>query len=680
MKRVAAYCRVSTDKDDQANSLASQKKFFFEYIDREPMWMLEEIYVDEGITGTSTTKRHAFNQMISDAQNHRFDLIITKEISRFARNTLDSIYYTRKLKELGIGVIFMNDNINTLDADAELRLTIMSSIAQEESRKTSERVKWGQKRRMEQGVVFGRDMLGYDVRNGKLTVNEDGAKTVRLIFHKFVNEDKGTHVIARELREAGIHTATYMKKWSNTAILRVLRNEKYCGDLVQKKTYTPSYLNHKKKYNHGEEEFVVQRNHHEPIITRELFDKAQRELARRSLSDEQKAKHSNRYCFSGKVKCGVCGCSYVSRTKKRKDGSVYKAWRCHEAARHGSIHMDKAGNEIGCNNRSFNDNDLKLIMQQVVKNLMLDKKTIITNLTQIIQTVLKTDNQQDEIRKLQERSDVINEKRQSLIELYLSKGISKSDLQSIMKKYDDEIANIKKEKETLDKFKTAGVEKEQLLKSVADKIRGIACGDVWDDTFYRKILDKIVVHKNNVIDIHLQLISERWSYLVCNTVQLNKARKTMRYTGKEDNNRHIGTSAGTEELAHLEMVGTMVRQLLQNASIEEIEKAGAEGYYTDHGRGVYPQGASGSAFSACAFQSKGDPVTDLYENLAAEQKARSTYEYLLNLADDPDVIDPLRFLREREVVHFQRFGESLRIVKDYLGNRKRFSAPPPRPR
>lgn len=137
---------------------------------------------------------------------------------------------------------------------------------------------------------------------------------------------------------------------------------------------------------------------------------------------------------------------------------------------------------------------------------------------------------------------------------------------------------------------------------------------------------------------------------------------------------------GTEELAHLEMVGTMVRQLLQNASIEEIEKAGAEGYYTDHGRGVYPQGASGSAFSACAFQSKGDPITDLYENLAAEQKARSTYEYLLNLADDPDVIDPLRFLREREVVHFQRFGESLRIVKDYLGNKKRFSAPPPRHR
>lgn len=133
---------------------------------------------------------------------------------------------------------------------------------------------------------------------------------------------------------------------------------------------------------------------------------------------------------------------------------------------------------------------------------------------------------------------------------------------------------------------------------------------------------------------------------------------------------------GTEELAHLEMVGTMVRQLLENASVEDIKRAGAEAYYTDHGRGVYPQGASASAFSAGAFQSKGDPVTDLYENLAAEQKARSTYEYLLNLADDPDVIAPLRFLREREVVHFQRFGEALRIVQDYLGNKKRFQSMP----
>ena len=231
-KRVAAYCRVSTDHEDQANSFESQQRYFRQYIERNPDWELYEIFADEGISGTNTKKRSEFKRMIACAKEGDFDLIITKEISRFARNTLDSIYYTRDLKKHGVGVIFMNDNINTLDVDAELRLAIMSSIAQEESRKTSERVKWGQKRRMEQGVVFGRSMLGYDVKDGKMTINEDGAKIVRLIFHKFANENKGTHVIARELREAGI-TPMRVKEWSNTVILRVIRNEKYCGDLAK---------------------------------------------------------------------------------------------------------------------------------------------------------------------------------------------------------------------------------------------------------------------------------------------------------------------------------------------------------------------------------------------------------------------------------------------------------------
>ena len=197
-KRVAAYCRVSTDHEDQANSFESQQRYFRQYIQYHPDWELYDIFADEGLSGTTTKKRREFNRMIACAENGEIDLIITKEISRFARNTLDSISYTRELKRHGVGVIFMSDNINTLDGDAELRLAIMSSIAQEESRKTSERVKWGQKRRMEQGIVFGRSMLGYDVKDGKMTINEDGAEVVRRIFHKFVNEGKGTHVICRE--------------------------------------------------------------------------------------------------------------------------------------------------------------------------------------------------------------------------------------------------------------------------------------------------------------------------------------------------------------------------------------------------------------------------------------------------------------------------------------------------
>ena len=185
MIMVASYCRVSTDKEDQANSFASQQRYFKEYIDRQPDWELYRVYADEGITGTSTKKRVQFNHMISDAKMGKFQIILTKEVSRFSRNILDTIGYTRELKALGVGVLFMNDGINTLEPDAELRLSIMGSIAQEESRKTSTRVKWGQTRQMERGVVFGRSMLGYDVKDGTLTINPEGAELVRLIFHKY---------------------------------------------------------------------------------------------------------------------------------------------------------------------------------------------------------------------------------------------------------------------------------------------------------------------------------------------------------------------------------------------------------------------------------------------------------------------------------------------------------------
>ena len=165
MIRVASYCRVSTGQEDQANSFVSQQLYFRQYVQRQPDWELYEIYADEGITGTSTKKRAAFNRMIHDAYMGKFQLIITKEVSRFSRNILDTISFTRELKEIGVGVLFMNDGIDTLGPDAELRLSIMASIAQEESRKTSSRVKWGQTRQMERGVVFGQSLLGYDVKN-----------------------------------------------------------------------------------------------------------------------------------------------------------------------------------------------------------------------------------------------------------------------------------------------------------------------------------------------------------------------------------------------------------------------------------------------------------------------------------------------------------------------------------
>ena len=285
--QVAAYCRVSTDKTDQANSFASQQSFFFNYINHHPDWTLYRIYADEGVTGTSTAKRAGFQHMIDDALTGKFQLILTKEISRFARNTLDSIYYTRVLRQHGVGVRFLNDRIDTLRDDSELFLTIKATLAQEESRTTSARVKWGQTRRMEQGVVFGRSLLGYDVEGGKIRVNAQGAALVRRIFAAYLERGMGVSAIAQMLDQEGIPTYTGRGRWRGATILKILRNEKYCGDLMQKKTYTPDYLSHQKKTNYGQEPKIYLRGHHEPIVDRPMWDAVQAELSQRRNSKKK---------------------------------------------------------------------------------------------------------------------------------------------------------------------------------------------------------------------------------------------------------------------------------------------------------------------------------------------------------------------------------------------------------
>ena len=506
MQKIAVYCRVSTEKEDQINSLENQKKYFREYIEKNPNWELYEIYADEGITGTSTKRRYSFHKMMQDAKNHEFSLIITKEISRFARNTLDSIYFTRKLKEWGIPVIFLNDNINTLDADAELRLTIMSSFAQEESRKTSERVKWGQRCRMEQGIVFGRDLLGYDVRNGRLIVNEEGAKVVRMIFHKFVNEGKGTYTIARELKEEGIPTKNHMKEWSNVVIQRILKNEKYAGDLIQKKTYTPNYLTHEKKYNMGEEDFIIIRNHHQPIISNELFNRAKQEMILRSPKKLEKRKYSNRYCFSGKILCGICGSAYVARTKKNKNGGTSRSWKCYEAVKHGSCHSDSNGIIVGCDSLLIKEEEIKLSLQQVIKELPFKKEGIQQHLIAMLKEVYPFDNKENNIQGLHNRNDQIKEKNINLIELHLSGDITRNEFIQLRERYDKEIEEINKKLQgNTEEERDEKDSKIRLIEEISDFLLFLIKGERWEDTFYHHLLEKVIVTKNNKLEVYFNI-------------------------------------------------------------------------------------------------------------------------------------------------------------------------------
>lgn len=490
--QAAAYARVSTEHDDQMNSLASQKLYFTNFICSQPGMKLSEVYYDEGISGTQTNKRAGFNQMIEDALQGKIDLILTKEVSRFARNTVDTLYYTRKLKEAGVGVIFTIDNIDTRDTDGELRLTIMASLAQEESRKTSERVKWGQKRRMELGVVFGRDLLGYTVKNGVLSINEEEVPVVKAIFHKYTNEGKGTHVIARELLEEGFHPKR-IKQWSNTVILRALRNEKYVGDLCQKKTYTPDYLTHKKKYNCGQEEKVYIKDHHEGIIDRDLWDRTQEELRRRSPSEEQKSRHSNRYWCSGKICCGECGCRFISRTRKRQAGT-YRAWWCYQKSRHGGPKM-LDGQKVGCSNRSVNERALFACVKYCLDLLCNDKERIRKAVLTDIQTICSAPEETMDPAKVRQKMDAIEEKKRKSFDAMLEGMLSKEDLQKQTEWYDKELERLQHmivQSRKNDAFYNMGQKKMEQFEKSLDEI--LSFGDQ-NDLLYREILEKIVVYR-----------------------------------------------------------------------------------------------------------------------------------------------------------------------------------------
>lgn len=508
--RVAAYCRVSTDKLDQANSLESQQRYFNEYIARNPLWELYEIYVDEGITGTNTFKREDFNRMIKDGKDGKFDLIITKEVSRFARNLLDSIAYTRELREYGIRLIFMNDNIDTDQPDHEFRLAMMASLAQEESRKTSERVKWGQRRRMEQGVVFGRDMLGYDVREGKLIVNKEGAEIVRLIYHKYLDEGKGCHVIANELREAGIKTSRFMKEWSYTVILRVLKNEKYCGDLVQQKTYTQSYLSHKKKANKGELDYVVIKDHHEAIIPRERFEAAQRELQRRHDMHYTKNGFANRYALSGKIICAECGATFVHSQKKCPNGTKYENWTCITKNRQGKPRILENGETVGCDTINLRDTDIKLILKHIISDVMGNREELLDAVLGTVDEVLRVCADKNNVEYFENEIGKVEAKKEKLLDMCLSGDIETLEYKKACERLNAEhaelLSKLSKEKANRDMI----ADKTQIIATITEYISALSVGEEWDDVFYRNIIDKIYVHKDRTIDVHFKLIPEKW--------------------------------------------------------------------------------------------------------------------------------------------------------------------------
>lgn len=284
--RVAAYCRVSTDSADQLNSYKSQVAYYTDLIKKKKEWVLADIYADEAITGTQVTKREDFQRMINDCMNGDIDMVITKSISRFARNTLDTLKYVRMLKEKNIVVYFEDEKTNTLTMDGELLLVVLSSVAQQEVENISANVKKRLKMKMQRGEMVGfQGCLGYDYHpdTKTITVNEEEAEIVRYIFHRYI-EGAGGSVIGRELENLGYKTKYGSSTWAQSTVIGIIKNEKYKGDLLLGKTFTVDPISKRRLENFGEEDKFYIQDHHEPIISEEVFEKAQEILARRNIN------------------------------------------------------------------------------------------------------------------------------------------------------------------------------------------------------------------------------------------------------------------------------------------------------------------------------------------------------------------------------------------------------------
>ena len=335
--RVAAYCRVSTEEEEQQSSYEAQCTYYTDKIMTNPEWTMAGIFADEGITGTSTKKRDDFNRMIRKCRQKKIDLILTKSMSRFARNTLDSLKYIRALKELGIGIIFEKENINTLEMDTELIITFMSAFAQSESESISANVRWGKRQAMKEGKtsVNFKKLYGYFLDSeGNPQVDSDKAEVIRSIFNRYL-QGASLRMIRQELEAEGIPNPAGREKWGIDQIRNILSNEKYCGDVLMQKTFIQDCISKKVVKNTGQLPMYLIQNNHPAIVSREVYQAVQAEKARRSAtaSPSTKTSSTGRTCYASKfalserLVCGECGTLYRRCTWKR-NGKTRIVWRC----------------------------------------------------------------------------------------------------------------------------------------------------------------------------------------------------------------------------------------------------------------------------------------------------------------------------------------------------------------
>lgn len=478
--RVAAYCRVSTDSDEQASSYEVQVEHYTQFIQKNPEWELAGIFADDGISGTNTKKREEFNRMIEECMAGRIDMIITKSISRFARNTLDCLKYIRELKEKNIPVFFEKENINTMDSKGEVLLTIMASLAQQESQSLSQNIKLGLQYRYQNGEVQVNHnrFLGYTKdEEGHLVIEPTEAEVVKRIYREYL-EGSSLLQIARGLETDGILTAAGKAKWRSTTLQKILRNEKYIGDALLQKTYTVDFLNKKRVQNNGIVPQYYVENSHPPIIPRDLYMQVQEEMVRRanlhSGAKRKKRVYSSKYALSSIVYCPKCGDIY-RRIAWNNRGKHSTVWRCCTRVEHGPGKCDAP---------TIQESDLQAAAVKAINLALGNRDSMMTALQENIEAVIR---QKDETSV-----EGINAKLEELQKELLRLASSKKDYNSVA----DEIDRLRELKQ---KALAEGAEREGLKKRIAEMREFLSSQTTevseYDEQLVRKFIEKVTVYE-----------------------------------------------------------------------------------------------------------------------------------------------------------------------------------------
>ena len=502
--RVAFYARVSTDYFEQLNSLENQKQYFTEYIGDMPNWEFAGGYIDEGISGVTTKKREKFNEMIDDAMDGKFDLIVTKEVSRFARNTLDSIQYTRQLLANGVAVYFQNDNINTLDEDSEFRLTIMASMAQDESRKISSRVKWGHHQAIKNGVVLGNsNIFGYRKADKRLYIDEEQAPIVRELFELYATGKYSMKNLETYFYNKGVRN-TRGNKLAHNTMANIIRNPKYMGYYVGNKVQIVDMFTKKQKFL-PEEEWVIFKDETgetvPQIVSEELWKRANEVLKVRSLDviqKQNKTNHNN--LLTGKLICAHCGKPFYRKDSVSKKGTANSAWRCSGKIKNGAE---------SCPSMTIYENEIIPILEDVFKSSQQNINELSELIMRLSEELLNTNEGANRIETLNKSIANEQKKKQKLLQLNIEGRFPDSEFVRMSAECDEEIKRCQEEITAItDQMQNRKDVNKELaeIRSILDLAAECLTNDELDRSFVDRFIKQILVYpEENGMRLEIEL-------------------------------------------------------------------------------------------------------------------------------------------------------------------------------